>query len=417
MTTADEASAREGIRAARELRRPLLLRELYKKQLRDFTIDCLQDLPNNVKVRAELEPSGSREARLSHARAFDQFGCFVIHQLYRNLTSTSLPAVWVRAGVPRRPPPRRSAHEAVVHSPQARQPGHLRDQEPQHVRLHRHHHVGQGRPAAAVPEVSPPTPHPRPAVEPLADRGLRRGSLGRFLAKDLAPFRERSGYKSLRRLGDAVFESAPQSQNVLVTGPDDSGRPLKSEAHQDEYDNLMLVATGAKIWALAELTDEQVARASGGRSLKRSLGLDAVETARNRRFDDMRVANCFTRVIMTPGDVLYNPGYVWHQVNSDPNTLAYSVMYPLPGAASDDEQDQPEGAEGRERHHDRLGLEQEAEGGDGTEEEEEDEEEEEKEPARKRVKVCQSPRTSKEAGSTKSRPQKRSPKSGRRKHA
>lgn len=153
----------------------------------------------------------------------------------------------------------------------------------------------------------------------------------RFLKPDLAAFREASGFTALAAFVAKCFGrgKAAASGNLVVTsdaGP--GGFQQRSDVHQDEYDNFMVVAAGAKIWALAILTDAQVARAGRRKGrLARSLALDAVDRTRNRTPDEHDVAAAFETVYMGPGDVLFNPALVWHQVNSEPGTLAYSLMY------------------------------------------------------------------------------------------
>jgi len=158
----------------------------------------------------------------------------------------------------------------------------------------------------------------------------------RFMQEDLASFRASTGHTALASFAASVFEDRPpMSCNVIVTGnaaPTAAGRcfELKSDAHQDEYDNFMLVSSGAKIWALASLTKEQVmkGRKTKGK-LSSSFRLDAVDRTKNRTREEHEIAGCFETVWMGPGDVLFNPAWVWHQVNSEPQTLAYSVMYHL----------------------------------------------------------------------------------------
>lgn len=170
----------------------------------------------------------------------------------------------------------------------------------------------------------------------MSEKGPQARLWKRFMKGDMAAFRAGTGHTSLSAFGDAVFGGLePQSSNLIVTGnaaPSAEGRAyeLKSDAHQDMHDNLMLVASGSKIWALASLTEAQVAkgRKRKGR-LTSSFALDAVDRTRNKTPEEHEVAAAFETVFMGPGDVLFNPAMVWHQVNSEPQTLAYSLMYPL----------------------------------------------------------------------------------------
>lgn len=172
----------------------------------------------------------------------------------------------------------------------------------------------------------------------MSEKGKQAHLWGRFMEADMAAFRAGTGHTALAAFGDAVFGGLePQSCNLIVTGnaaPSAEGRcyELKSDAHQDMHDNLMVVASGSKIWALATLSEAQVAkgRKRKGR-LTSSFALDAVDRTRNKTPEEHEVAAAFETVYMGPGDVLFNPAMVWHQVNSEPRTLAYSLMYPLPG--------------------------------------------------------------------------------------
>jgi hypothetical protein len=172
----------------------------------------------------------------------------------------------------------------------------------------------------------------------MSEKGAQARLWKRFMEGDMAAFRAATGHTALAAFGDAVFGGLePQSSNLIVTGnaaPSAEGRSyeLRSDAHQDMHDNLMVVASGSKIWALASLTEAQVAkgRKRKGR-LTSSFALDAVDRTRNKTAEEHEVAAAFETVYMGPGDVLFNPAMVWHQVNSEPRTLAYSLMFPLPG--------------------------------------------------------------------------------------
>jgi len=172
----------------------------------------------------------------------------------------------------------------------------------------------------------------------MSEKGTQARLWERFMEGDMAAFRAATGHTALAAFGDAVFGGRePQSSNLIVTGnaaPSAEGRSyeLKSDAHQDMHDNLMVVASGSKIWALAALSEAQVAkgRKRKGR-LTSSIALDAVNRTCNKTPEEHEVAAAFETVYMRPGDVLFNPAMVWHQVNSEPRTLAYSLMYPLPG--------------------------------------------------------------------------------------
>jgi hypothetical protein len=140
------------------------------------------------------------------------------------------------------------------------------------------------------------------------------------------------------KLGEAIFEKEPASVNVLVTphhqrlpNPKDgeaaeSRFPYRSAAHQDGFDNIMVVTSGAKLWSLANLEKEQSDRVKGGSELKGSLTIHAADKTMNNKVQ-LEIANLFTSVLLEPGDILFVPANVWHEVLSEPGTLAISIMY------------------------------------------------------------------------------------------
>lgn len=211
----------------------------------------------------------------------------------------------------------------------------------------------------------------------MSEKARQKPQLERFMSEGFAWLRDASGFTGLSQLGGLVWgqEASPRSRNFILTGAEVKGRVNKSDAHQDQHDNLMLVCSGSKIWALADLTEEQVklGKKNGNKTtLKASLGIDAVDASRNTCEAHHEVARMFDRVYMGPGDVLYNPAYVWHQVNSEPMTLAYSIMYGIPGGEVEEE---AEGCEGE-------GLE---EGGEERPEEEGGQQVEEERPVGRRM--------------------------------
>lgn len=279
LQTQDLDEARQAVAHARRLKRPLLLQGLLTETVQNYTPDHLQILPEDVKVCSDdksgigfqpLRDWGVAPKRLRKATAAAASAA--------SISSTTAAG---EKGVP----------------------------------------CNWGRIASIMSEKAP-----------------QARLWTRFMQDDLANFRASTGHTALASFAASVFECcSPMSCNLIVTGnaaPTASGRrfELKSDAHQDEYDNFMLVSSGAKIWALASLTEEQVlkGRKTKGK-LSSSFRLDAVDRTKNRTREEHEIAGCFETVWMGPGDVLYNPAWVWHQVNSEPQTLAYSVMYPVVG--------------------------------------------------------------------------------------
>ncbi len=275
LRTQDVEEARQAVASARRQKRPLLLQGLLAHQVKEFAPDQLQLLPEDVKVCSDdktgigfqpLRDWGVGPKRLRKATT-----AAAAAAASKDETTAGMPANW-------------------------------------------------GRIASIMSE-----------------KGPQARLWTRFMQEDLAAFRRGTGHTSLATFASSVFpDRAPMSYNMIVTGnaaPSATGRQfeLKSDAHQDEYDNFMLVTSGAKIWALADLTEEQVAmgRKTKGK-LSSSFRLDAVDRTKNRTQEEHEVAGLFDTVFMGPGDVLFNPAWVWHQVNSEPLTLAYSIMYPIP---------------------------------------------------------------------------------------
>lgn len=166
----------------------------------------------------------------------------------------------------------------------------------------------------------------------MSEKGRQRPQFERFMSEDLEDFRDASGFTRLSELGALVWGAGerPRSSNIILTGSEVPGRSNKSDAHQDQHDNIMLVSSGSKIWALADLTEEEVkmGKKNGNKNtLKSSLGLDAIDRSKNMCEEHDEVASRFDTIRLRPGDVLYNPAMVWHQVNSDALTLAYSLMF------------------------------------------------------------------------------------------
>lgn len=275
----DLNEARQAVAHARRLRRPLLLQGLLTETVKNYTPDHLQLLPEDVKVCSD-DKSGIGFQPLR------DWG--VAPKRLRKATAAAASAAPTSSTTA-------TGEESIPYN--------------------------WGRIASIMSEKAP-----------------QARLWTRFMQDDLASFRASTGHTALASFAASVFEGrSPMSCNVIVTGnaaPTASGRrfELKSDAHQDEYDNFMLVSSGAKIWALASLTEEQVlkGRKTKGK-LSSSFRLDAVDRTKNRTREEHEIAGCFETVWMGPGDVLYNPAWVWHQVNSEPQTLAYSIMHSTNG--------------------------------------------------------------------------------------
>lgn len=165
----------------------------------------------------------------------------------------------------------------------------------------------------------------------MSDKPKQKRHHNAFMGPALQDFRELSGYSQLERLAALVWgpRGQPASSNVILTGAEVPGRVNRSDPHQDEYHNLMLVSCGVKIWALAGLTpeEEDIGMRTLSHDLKDAMRLDATDRTRNTEDHEHEIARLFDTVVLRPGDVLFNPAWVWHQVNSAPMTLAYSLMY------------------------------------------------------------------------------------------
>jgi hypothetical protein len=149
-------------------------------------------------------------------------------------------------------------------------------------------------------------------------------------------FCRESGYARFIPLCDSTFCSTLKSENILVTGLLGEGKKDgRSDPHLDSYDNVMMMLTGSKQWALARLTPEEVARAGTGR-LFGSLAVDAIQTTRNKDNADFHeIAAKFVRVTlwnrMVDGRkkiaMIYVPNDVWHAVQSSEFSAALTRMY------------------------------------------------------------------------------------------
>ena len=145
----------------------------------------------------------------------------------------------------------------------------------------------------------------------------------KFLGSD---FRSRCGYDRIVEIGNELWgQDMYEGFNLFLTG--DTAQRCWSQAHQDAVHNLMLVCTGKKTWATADLSDDDVRSCTKGFKLKDSLGIDAVHIGLNRTEEDTRVARLFTVNELHAGDLIYVPPLAWHQVESTPQCLAVSVMY------------------------------------------------------------------------------------------
>jgi len=303
LETQDVEEARRAVRYARLHQRPLLLRGLFRETVKSFTPDQLQCLPEDVKVCADDKTGiGFQPLR--------DWG--VPHKRVRKPTAAAVRVATAKKGGSRGSDSSQSGssnHNGTIEAEDST--GGMPS--------------NWGRIASIMSE------------KPLQTR-----LWARFMQKDLFAFRTKTGHSALADFAASIHQGCkPMSSNMIVTGnaaPSAAGRcfEMKSDAHQDEYHNFMVVASGAKIWALAALTEEQVAkgRKTKGR-LSSSFRLDAVDRTKNRTPEEHEVAGLFETVWMGPGDVLFNPAWVWHQVNSEPQTLAYSVMYPVGGGGKD----------------------------------------------------------------------------------
>jgi ribosomal protein L16 Arg81 hydroxylase len=152
------------------------------------------------------------------------------------------------------------------------------------------------------------------------------------MRKDMTEFRLKTGYTDFATFTRKAFSGrVVASKNLIVCGPA-HGKPFrtKSHVHQDDYDNIMSVVTGKKIWALATLSKADELMAKKGKNImgqERSFRLDAIDRTQNDTDEEHAIANKFDTVCLKAGDLIFVPRKVWHQVNSNPMTLAFTHMY------------------------------------------------------------------------------------------
>lgn len=143
-----------------------------------------------------------------------------------------------------------------------------------------------------------------------------------FLGQGCEKFRKESGYNSFVEHSQHIFGRDVTSHNVFFTGKRVDWTP----PHQDSYHNLFLNVMGEKTWALADLNHCEKAFV-GRYQTENSVRLNAI------RLDDpinnpriWRIIDKFRVVRLCAGDLLYVPPDMYHQVNTSPFTVGFSMM-------------------------------------------------------------------------------------------
>ncbi len=105
----------------------------------------------------------------------------------------------------------------------------------------------------------------------------------------------------------------------------------------DDYDNVMLVCSGKKSWAIANLPSEKfnsARRLFHDTARENALATNPFAIGSITDPQDFELAREFDFAWVEPGDVIFNPASWTHMVLSDSHTLAYSWFYESPDGIS-----------------------------------------------------------------------------------